>query len=226
VVPPLSTLARVELADRDAPHDAAGICVAQAGDEAAELLFERRRDRDARTRAEQHRREVLDAAQRQRLHDIAGHERLRLGAKVVEVAEADEHHRLGEQQAARRRQPGDLAEPAVEHPPPREFLDGAAEPGVHRCGRARRVDVAEHAEHDRARVRIDDAAVHEPDLERAETAGHRLGQTTARQAAMRRSPRRRGTRATRRARAGAAAHPARGPASVPCGAPRAASSPR
>ena len=166
-------LAPVHFADRDPAQHALRIRVAQAVDEPPELLFGRHRDRHAGTGAEQHGREVLDVRVRERAHDVLGDERERVGAEVVEIAEPGEQHEFREQGAANGRHHEDLAELRGEHPAQRELADRPAEGRIDRGGGAARVDVAKHAEHDRARVGVDDAAVHQPQFEHARGRGNR-----------------------------------------------------
>ena len=160
-------LASIDLAHRDAADDPVGIRVPQAGQEAPQLLLGGHRHGHARARAEQHGREVLDVRVREGAQDVFRDERERVGAEIIEVAQAGEQDEFREQRAAHRRQHEHLPEFAREHASQREFADRAAERGIDGTGRTARVDVAEHAEHDRARVGIDDAALHEPQFQHA-----------------------------------------------------------
>jgi hypothetical protein len=161
-----------DLAEGDAAYHPVRVGVPQAREEPAQLVLDRRLDRDAGSRTEQHRREVLDVSARERAHDVLGDERLRGGAEGSEIAEPREQHQLGPQRAARGRHHEDLTKLAEEHAAQREFANRAAEAAVDRCGRARRVDVAEHPEYERACLCCDDAAARETQFEHAHATGH------------------------------------------------------
>ena len=161
---------------RDAANDAPRIGVPQPGHEASQLVFDRRRDRDAGARTEQHRGEILDAAC---ARTCAPRSRRRTRARSAPNASKSPRPANSTNSARSARRAAGITNTWPSWPGNmRRSVNSRIAPPRRRstaAGRAGRIDVAEHAEHQRPRIGLDDAAAHEAQFEHALASGDGLG---------------------------------------------------